>query len=658
MGYFPRGHLGIFDARVITAAKNLALPVSRLIAGRSLARSNVGRVGNLSKFWIDGGAVLSGDILRSRAGRDSASLRLLATAAFGLVSLFLLAACTNPDPATPADAPGSTPAQAETVAEEKVLTLRYWQAPTTANAYLSSGIKDRDAGAVALEPLASVDPNGSLAPRLAAEIPTLENGGISQDFTSITWKLKDGLMWSDGSDMTADDVVFTWQYCSDEHTGCTSDSAASGIDSVAAIDDHTVAITFKTPTPYPYNAFVRYASPVISQAQFADCIGAAAVDCEAQNTAPVGTGPYRITSFAVNEEVVYQRNPFYRGETPYFDRVIIKGGGEAESAARAVLETAEADYAWNLQVEPDILATMETAGNGKVVSAFASSVERIAVNQTDPDPGLGANRSEYLDGQNPHPFLTFTPIPQAMSMAIDRGVVAERLYGFAATPTCNLIAGPPDYASTANDGCLSQDIEGANSLLDQNRVLDTDGDGIREYQGVPLRVAFQTTTNSIRQDTQSLVRDWWREIGIETELIQHDGGIFFGGDPVDDAEASFRRFFADVQMYTNPTGIDPQSGLSDQRCSRIQTLNNNWSGGNNTRACNPEYDRLFTQLAQTGVGPERSSLAKQLNDILVQNYYEIPLVNRGFVSAHLNTLKGVRINGWDSELWNIAEWRR
>ena len=318
----------------------------------------------------------------------------------------------------------------------------------------------------------------------------------------------------------------------------------------------------------------------------------------------------------------------------------------------------KADYAWNLQVEPETLAQMEAAGLGKVVSAFSSLVERIVVNQTNPDPELGDDRSEYMDGRNPHPFLTFTPIPKAMSMAIDRSLISERLYGFAAEPTCNLVAGPPNYASAANGGCLSQDIEGANRLLDDNDVLDTNGDGIREYNGVPLRLTYQTSANSIRQDTQALIRDWWSQIGIETELVQHDASVFFGGDPVVNGAESYRRFFADVQMYAGGPDIDPQQYLSGQLCNQVQTRDNNWASGNNPRSCNPEYDDLFAQLAQTRIGPERATLIKQLNDVLVQNYYEIPLVNRGVVSAYLNTLQGVRINGWDTEMWNIAEWRR
>ena len=453
-------------------------------------------------------------------------------------------------------------------------------------------------------------------------------------------------------------MVFTWRYCADEDTGCVAKDAFSGIAYVEALDDLTVRITFDAPTPHPYSAFVDSGTPILSGAQFANCIGGAARTCEEQNYGPLGSGPYRITESKPNQGVIYERNPFFRGDTPYFDRVVLKGGGDAASAARAVLEVAEADYAWNLQVEPETLAGMEAAGLGKVVADFASDVERIVVNQTNSDPTLGNDRSEYLDGTNPHPFLTFTPIPQAMSMAIDRAVIAERLYGFAAKPACNLIMAPSQYASTANDGCLVQDAEGARKLLDDSGVLDTDGDGVREYNGLPLRITYQTTVNAIREETQELVRGWWQDIGIEAELKQHDAGVFFGGDPLVDEGATYGRFFADVQMYTTGPGIDPQQYLAGLRCEHIQRRDNNWADGNNARACNPSFDALYAQLAEARIGPEREDLVKQLNDIMVQNFYEIPLVVRGLVSAHLNTLKGIRINAWDSELWNIAEWRR
>ena len=537
---------------------------------------------------------------------------------------------------------------------EEVLTLLYWQAPSLPGPYLSGGFKDRDAGAITLEPLAWYSPDGELVPALAEEIPTVENGGVSTDQLSITWKLKEGVKWSDGSDMTADDLVFTWNYCRDEATGCTAEDTFAGLANVEALDERTVRITFDEPRPYPYDAFVSTDSPVISAAQFADCIGEAARSCEEQNTLPLGTGPYRIVAFTPEKEAVFERNPHYRGEKPYFDRVVLKGGGDAVTAATAVLQWGIADYAWNLQVEPELLAELEAVGYGTVVSAFADLVERIVVNQTNPDPALGDNRSEYLDGENPHPFLSFRPIRQAMSMAIDRHRLTE-LYGFAGRPECDLIAGPAHYVSGANDDCLTQDIAGANALLDEHGVVDSDGDGIREHDGVPLRITYQTSTNAIRQATQELVRDWWREIGIETELVHHDAGLFFGSDL---GPETYRRFFADVQMYATGGGIEPQNFLSDNRCTHIPTRDNSWSEGNVARACNPNYDAAFEQLPPLPIGAEREAVVKQLNDILVRSYVEIPLVSRGVVSAHVNTLKGVEFNAWDSEVWNIAEWHR
>ena len=318
----------------------------------------------------------------------------------------------TPVPAEPTADPSPTqqpePTQApspteEVPAEERVLMLLYWQAPTLPGPYLSSGDKDRDAGAVTLEPMAKYDPDGNLVPALAAVIPTIENGGFSDDLKSITWKLREGLKWSDGNEVSAADTVFTWQYCIEEHTGCTASSAFAGVASVEAMDDLTVKVSFEQPTPYPYNAFVGTGVPIISRSQFEGCIGDAAVTCVAENHAPLGTGPYRITSFTPNEEAVYERNPHYRGEPAYFDRVVIKGGGDALAASRAVLEEGTADYAWNLQIEPDKLRELEAAGQGSVISAFSSLVERIVVNQTNPDPALGNDRSEYPDGENPPP---------------------------------------------------------------------------------------------------------------------------------------------------------------------------------------------------------------------------------------------------------------
>jgi peptide/nickel transport system substrate-binding protein len=543
------------------------------------------------------------------------------------------------------------------------LNILYWQAASTLNSHLASGTKDYDAASIILEPLANYDEAGNLVPVLAAEIPTLDNGGVTED--SITWKLKEGVLWSDGTPFTAADVVFTWEYCVNPEAGCSNADTFSGVKSVEAVDDTTVKIAFEGPTAFPYSVFVSSRGMIIQQAQFADCVGAAAQGCSEQNSGPIGTGPYKVKEFKANDVITYEVNENFRDPTkPFFTEVVFKGGGDAASAARAALETGEVDYAWNLQVEPQILNAMAAAGKGKVLTAFAGNVERILMNFTNPDPALGDKRSEWTeDDPNPHPFVSDPVVRQALSMAVDRTTIATQLYGAGGKATCNLVPGPAAVTSTANDGCLIQDIAGANQLLDDAGIVDTDGDGIREKDGVPLRILYQTSTNPVRQKTQALIKQWWSEIGVETELKNVDAAVFFGGDVA--SPDTYNKFYTDVQMYTNgPESTDPQNYLAGWQCKNpdgslnIANASNQWLGNNIPRWCSEEFDALFQKYQATAEPAERAELAKQLNDMLVQNYVEVPLVYRGSVSAHANTLLGIRLGGWDSEMWNIEDWTR
>ncbi|RIK44798.1 MAG: peptide ABC transporter [Chloroflexi bacterium] len=590
----------------------------------------------------------------------------------------LLAACpaattTAPTAAeTPAAEAAATEAPAAEGAAEGgrgadgTLTILYWQAVSIMNPYLSTGTKDFHAASLVLEPLFNYDPDGNLVPTLAEDIPTVANGGISEDLLSVTWKLKEGVLWSDGTPLTSADLVFTWQYCTDPEVGCASATSYEGVTNVEAVDDLTVKITFDAPKPFPYNPFGGNLAPVLQKAQFENCMGAAAQGCSEQNTYPIGTGPFKVKDFRANDVVTFEANENFREpDKPHFAEVIFKGGGDAAAAARAVLETGEADYAWNLQVEPQILADMEAAGVGTLVSAFAGNVERILINFTNPSADLGDMRSEWTpDNPNPHPILSDIKVRQALSMAIDRNVIAEQLYGAGGRPTCNILSGPPAVVSTANDSCLTQDLEGAKALLEEAGWTDSDGDGIRDKDGMKLSLVYVTSTNQVRQKTQALIKQWWNEIGVETELRNVDAAVYFGGDPA--SPDTLGKFYADVQMFTNgPDNPDPQNYLGGWICTReepgdnIARAANNWLGNNNERWCSEEYDALFHQLTEATDAAERAQIAMQLNDMLAQNYVNLPLVFRASPSAWVNTLGGIgALNGWDSEEWNIKDWYR
>ena len=535
------------------------------------------------------------------------------------------------------------------------LNILYWQAPSILNPFLSGGTKDVESASLVLEPLARYDQDGSMVPWLAAEIPTVDNGGVSADLKSITWKIKPGVVWSDGTPLTAEDAVFTWQYCTAEGGGCQQATAFENVTSVEAVDAGTIKVTFDIAKPFPYGPFVGAQSPIIQKAQFKDCMGAKATECTAQNFGPIGTGPFVVKEFKANDVVVYEANPNYRDPAkPAFQTVLFKGGGDAAAAARSVLETGEFDYAWNMQVEPEILNAMEAKGKGEIVSAYGTSVERFEVNFTNPDPALGDKRSTVEGG--PHPFLTDPRVTRALSLAIDRQILVDAGYGAAGQVTCNVLPAPAVYASTANDWCKGQDIAAANALLDEAGWV-RGSDGVRVKDGVRLSMLYQTSTNSVRQGTQALIKQMWAEIGAETELKNISASVFFGGDQ--SSPDTFQKLYADVEMFTNNfDGTDPQNYMGNWVCKEIPSPANSWLGNNNPRYCNPEYDALFLKLSQTAGLDARAEIAKQLNDMLIDAGALIPLVHRGRVSAKSNTIGGHIMNPWDSELWNIADWYR
>ena len=535
------------------------------------------------------------------------------------------------------------------------LKLLYWQAPSIMMPYLSGGTKELEASSIVIEPLARYDNDGQMHPWLALEIPTVANGGVAEDLKSITWRLKQGIQWSDGSALTSADVLFTYEYCTHPETGCTQSNYYNDIASIEALDSHTIRINFTVPKPFPYSAFVGYNAPILQKAQFENCVGSKAQECTEQNFYLIGTGPFKVVDFKPNDVVVLEANALYRdGNKPAFQKVVLKGGGDAASAARAVLETGEYHYAWNIQVEPEILANMKEAGKGTIIAAFGTAVERLMVNFTNPDPALGDDRSEYLDGNNPHPFLSDYSVRRALSLAIDRQMLVDAGYGSAGTIGCNVLPAPAMYASDANDECKTPNIQEANQLLDEAGWV-RGSDGVRERNGVRLSILYQTSTNSVRQGTQAFIKDMWKTIGVETELRNISASVFFGGDI--GSPDTYQKFYADIEMYTNTfSGTDPETYMASWTCKEIVRRENNWGGSNMPRYCNSDYDALSAEMSKTADLDERIRLAKAMNDMLMQDYVMIPLIHRGGVSAFSNVLEGPRGNEWDSELWNIADW--
>ncbi len=172
-----------------------------------------------------------------------------------------------------------------------------------------------------------------------------------------------------------------------------------------------------------------------------------------------------------------------------------------------------------------------------------------------------------------------------------------------------------------------------------------------------LSFLYQSSTNSVRQATQALVKDMWSQIGVDVELRNIAASVFFGGDPA--SPDTFQKFYADLQMYTNNfDGTDPEKYMAGWMCDKIPSPANGWQGENIVRYCNADYDKLVVELGKTAKLEDRAVIAKKLNDMLTNDVAQIPLIHRGSVSSHSVTLEGVKMNAWDSELWNVADWTR
>jgi len=529
----------------------------------------------------------------------------------------------------------------------------YWQAPSILNPYLSTGTKDVESSSLVVEPLIRFNEKGEMVAYLAQDVPTVANGGFSADFKTITYKLRRGVKWSDGTPFTAQDVLFTYEYCTGIK-GCAKANIFAPVDKVVAVDANTVRITFKAAKPYPYDVFGGASTPILQKAQFKDCLGDKAPSCSKENFNPVGTGPFMVKDFRPNDVIQMVANPNFRDAAkPAFATLTLKGGGDAAAAGRAVMETGEYDYAWNLQLAPDVLARMAKGGKGKTVAAFGTLVERIEMNMTDPSAKHGDMRSTT---KHPHPYLTDVRVRKALSMAIDRNLLVEIGYGPAGRATCNLVPAPIAFASNNTD-CIKQDMAGAKALLDQ-AGWKVGPDGVRAKDGMKMEMLYQTSTNAVRQDFQALVKQWWTELGVKVELRNVSASVFFGGDA--GSPDTFQKFYADVEMYANNfDGTDPEGYLAEHVCDKIPRPETQWQGTNMNRYCNPEYDKLVKELSATAGVEKRAVIAKRLNDMLTKDsYVVVPLVDRGRVSAHANSLGGVILNTWDSELWNAADWFR
>ncbi|PTM55156.1 peptide ABC transporter substrate-binding protein [Phreatobacter oligotrophus] len=529
------------------------------------------------------------------------------------------------------------------------LKILLWQAPTLLNPHFAIGTKDQEASRVFYEPLAGWDTDGNLVPILAAEIPSREKGTVSADGLSVTWKLKAGVKWHDGKPLTADDLIFTWQYAGDPATAATTIGTYQNI-KVEKVDDLTVKITFPQPTPFWADAYVGAAGMVLPKHVFEQFKGAASRDAPA-NLKPVGTGPYKFVDFKPGDMLRGERNTEYHiANQPFFDTLEVKGGGDAVSAARAVIQTGEFDYAWNMQVEDEILLRMERGGRGKAIPVASGNIEFIMLNVTDPWTEVDGERSSV---KTKHPTLTDPAVRQAINLLIDRDSVEKFIYGRGGKATANFVNAPAKF--TSPNMKYEFNVDKANKILDDAGWV-RGSDGIRAKDGKKLKFVYQTSINAPRQKTQAIIKQAAQRAGIDLELKSVTASVFFSSDVAN--PDTYSKFYCDMQMYTTTMlQPDPERFLLQLVSWEIANKENKWQGRNITRFTSKEADDAFKE-AQNSLDPaRRAALFIRMNDIFCSENILLPVLARTRMAASSNRLTPT-LSGWDLDLWLLNAWFR
>jgi peptide/nickel transport system substrate-binding protein len=529
------------------------------------------------------------------------------------------------------------------------LKTLWWQGATLLNPHFAVGTKDQDGSRIFYEPLAAWGPDGDLVPVLAAEVPSVANGGLDKNGMWVVWKLKPGVKWHDGQPFTADDCVFNWQYAADPATAATTIGSYQDI-KVVKVDDHSIRVEFKKPTPFWADAFVGVNGMMIPKHLFEAYSGGKSREAPA-NLAPVGTGPYTFVSFNPGDLVQGKLNPNYHmPNRPYFDTIEMKGGGDAVSAARAVLQTGEYDFAWNMQVEDEILKRLEAGGKGAVSITAGGSIEHIQLNNTDPWTTVDGDRSSI---KTKHPYLTDPAVRNAINLLVDKGSVHKFIYGRTGLDTANFVNAPDKFVSKNTH----YDFNVAEAI----KLLDAAGwkpgaDGVREKNGVKLHAVYQSSINAPRQKTQEIVKQACQKAGISIEIKSVTASVFFSSDVAN--PDTYPHFSCDLQMYTT-TMSQPDPGVFMRQflSSEVASKANKYQGRNITRWQNADYDKLHDQSDSELDPVKRAAMFIAMNDLVIKDVVVIPVVTRPSVSAVSNKLHAP-LSGWDSNFYAVQDWYR
>jgi peptide/nickel transport system substrate-binding protein len=573
-----------------------------------------------------------------------------------LLIALLLTACGQ------AASPGPPPTEPPLPGSLKTVVIPIPEDPPGFNAYLTDTGYEELLGELVYEGLAEMAPDGSFYPKLALELPTRENGGISPDGLTVTWKLRDHIVWSDGEPFTSDDVLFTWQALSHPDNGLAQAAGFDLIDRVETPDDYTVVVHDRQPYVNLWGQFGGRGLGIFPRHACGNAGWMAGWAC---NTQPVGTGPFVLQTWEEGKELVLARNPrYWQTDRPFLDRLVFPIVPRDDVRSDLLRDS---DAHVNLWLTPDQIEELQDLEGVRLVSLPGRWLLRLVFNLSQPPDEDEANRYQ-ADDSRPHFALADPQVRAALDMAIDRQRLIEEAFDgqghVASGEFYRGWAACPDAAETGAGASQPYNPEAARALLAQAGWLDLDGDGVLESHGAPyapdetkLRLTLLTYDGwDDLAEAQKLLAAMWRELGIRVFTDLAGPGDLW--DKWEEGGLEVHGQF-DVDLWDDGyPGTDPTDYLIWRYASwSIPSMEDGGKGGNVMRFANAEIDRLLQQALTQPDPLARRQTFCQIQRILADERPMLYLVYFSDTYAFSSQLQGLVINPNDALTWDVINWQ-
>jgi len=573
-----------------------------------------------------------------------------------LVTLFIVAAfvvgCSPPQETLPdqpvADDPADEPAADEPAAKTSI-TILIADNPAEFHGYgAGTGFEEAISELVMLS-VAEVDDLGNYFPELATEIPTVENGGVVMDEetweTTVTWTLRQDIYWEDGEQVTADDVIFTWDAVQAAEIWS---SAADATESVVKIDDSTIEVNYYYPNPEYATQFGGEDFPIFAE-HFCDADqGYYEWDC---NRKPLSSVPYILQEWVADDHLTFVRNEnYYEEGKPYIDEVIFRIVPD-ESVKKAMMDEGDADvHYW--PAENNALSYMEEGNGTKWV---ASPTERWIMKLFPNTKAIGETPYEEV---TPHAFLADKRVRHALRMAIDVDTIINDIFLGFGEPVWSEFFRPP-FEDSCGIPRPVYDVEGAKALLTEAGWEDTDGDGVNECHDclyaeegdlMTMEFVIYAEYGETLEFAHQFIGEAWAAIGLQTDLQIIEGTVLWA--QVEDGGTELAGNF-EMDMWDNGyAGVDPTSYLWDYYYYASDSEWNlaNWTG---------EEAETVAALVDELYSVDEDYRMEVFCDIALILEEELPAIVL-FSTLEMfglsDRLQGVKPTAFDIVTWNVADW--